>query len=114
VGTNYFVRPEGACSVRCDQWVHLGKSSHGWRFTHQAFRSPDIDGPEAVTWPVVDRESWLRLLDLGEIYDEYGEAQDRTEFLALIDGKQELQGHKAGQYGSFVVGGFDFCDRWFS
>jgi hypothetical protein len=114
MGTNYFVRPADACASRCDQWVHLGKSSFGWRFLHRAYRNPEWEGPNAITWAVADLKSWLKLLDLGEIYDEYGRLWERADFIELIDAKQDAKGHKVGDYGNFVADGCDFSAQEFS
>ncbi|HEV2451629.1 MAG TPA: hypothetical protein VGS62_06865 [Streptosporangiaceae bacterium] len=88
MGTNYYVRPTGACETRCSNWVHLGKSSIGWAFTFRAYPNPDWQGPDAVTWPVTDFASWRRLLDLGLIYDEYGQPQLLEDFLKFIETKR--------------------------
>lgn len=95
MGTNYFVRPADACETRCDNWVHLGKSSAGWAFTFRAYLDAD-SAPPAVTEPVMDAESWMRLLDLGSIYDEYGRIMTDIELLDIIErklgGKNDLCG----------------------
>src|SRR5579872_2142966 len=88
MGTNYYVRPEGACEKQCSGWVHLGLSSIGWAFTFRAYPEPEWDGPGAVTWPVTDFASWLKLLDLGGIYDEYGQMVRREDLLELIRSKR--------------------------
>lgn len=87
MGTNYYVRPKGACPVQCDRWVHLGKSSVGWAFTFRAYPE-GCPRPDAVTWPVTDFESWARLLELGGIYDERGDAIGDYDFLHFIAGKR--------------------------
>lgn len=86
MGTNYYVRPKGACETQCSNWVHLGKSSAGWTFTFRAYPKLE-DAPPAVTWPVVDAESWMRLLDLGDIYDEYGQVVTSVELPDRIERK---------------------------
>jgi hypothetical protein len=91
MSTNYYVRPEDACPVQCDRWVHLGKSSIGWAFTFRAYPDGGSEfgmAPSAVTWPVTDFASWLRLLGLGEIYDEYGQPVARDDLLANIEAKR--------------------------
>jgi hypothetical protein len=67
--------------------VHLGVSSIGWAFTFRAYLDP-LDSPAAVTWLVNDYASWLRLLDLGEIRDEYGQAWTREDLLARVAAKR--------------------------
>lgn len=78
MGTSYYVRPADACPVQCDRWVHLGKSSTGWAFMFRGYRA------EPRVEPVTTFRSWLRLLDLGEIRDEYGTAVSRDELLRII------------------------------
>ena len=91
MGTNYYVRTKPSCGGKCadhchGEDIHLGKSSAGWAFTFRAY--PDAgQAPEAVTWPVVDAESWMRLLDLGNIYDEYGRIMTSVELLDVIESK---------------------------
>jgi hypothetical protein len=91
MGTNYYVRTKPSCGGKCadhchGEDIHLGKSSAGWAFTFRAY--PDAgQAPEAVTWPVMDAESWMRLLDLGNIYDEYGRIMTSVELLFLIEQK---------------------------
>jgi hypothetical protein len=86
---NFYARPAGACETRCDNWVHLGVSNSGWAFIFQAFPDAEIDGPDAVTWPVTDYASWLKLLDLGEIYDEYGHQVSKDELVAHIEARRD-------------------------
>lgn len=88
MGTNYYLRPPGACREHCDRWVHLGKSSAGWAFTFQA-----SDG-------VTDYASWAAQLSQGEIYDEYGRLVPAHALIELIDGKRGGQSdpHGMGWY----------------
>lgn len=130
MGTNYFVRvPECADACKhCGQAerVHLGKSSGGWLFLHRAYRH-EYELPGDVDFPVMDRASWLKLLDLGPIYDEYGTEHDRDGFLAHIDSKQSGIAHNSerarelggpyygiGREHDFQSDGYDFCDAEFS
>lgn len=76
MGTNYYLRPPGTCPEQCDRWVHLGKSSVGWSFTFAA--------SETAT----NYASWLKQLDQGEIYDEYGRLTSREDLLTLIANKR--------------------------
>jgi hypothetical protein len=80
MGTNYYLRPKGACATQCSNWPHLGKSSVGWDFSFRAY--PDADPP------VTGFASWKRQLEQGEVYDEYGRLQDTTEFLAFVESKR--------------------------
>jgi hypothetical protein len=127
MGTNYYVRPPQG-SAHCkhcghDQEIHLGKSSGGWRFLHRAYRDPRI-APGDVEWPVIDRASWMELLDLGPIFDEYGREHDRVHLLALIDSMQVgiahvpyMREHHPSMVRDghdFEADGYDFCDMEFS
>ncbi|MFC5744801.1 hypothetical protein [Actinomadura rugatobispora] len=128
MGTNYYTRAP-ACENACahcsrEQYIHLGKVSAGWRFLHRAYRDHQPDG---IDWPVNDRPSWLRLVSLGPIEDEYGQELSRAEFLARIDSMQggiardsararDLcgPGYDAGLRNDFTSEGYDFCDSDFS
>lgn len=112
MSTNYYLRPVGACETKCSNWVHLGKSSGGWGFSFRAY--PDADSaPGAVTWPVTDFASWLKLLKLGEIYDEYGQPVTDQELLSLIVSKR---GGKNTCYRNDFLDedGNRFCPEYFS
>lgn len=130
MGTNYYVHTR-PCANACDHCaqatrVHLGKSSGGWKFTHRAYLIDDEDGwaPPPVTWPVTNRDSWLKLLDLGDIHDEYGRPWSRDDFLELIEAKQDsklshtVPGPHLGPFGAlsrdFDADGYDFCPQEFS
>ena len=115
MGTNYFVRPQcpDPCAHCAPVDIHLGKSSIGWAFTFRAYSAEGDDTPQSVTWPVQDFASWLKLLDLGQIVDEYGRHGTRDDLLALIEVKR---GGRSSMCGSdfrdadgnrFVIG--DFC-----
>lgn len=130
MGTNYHVIidecPEvcGRCFYRAR--VHLGKSSVGWRFLHRGYREGVPDFPDMK---ITGRESWLRLLDLGRIVDEYGREVGKQELLEFIEAKQ---GHKREgspearaiwqpdefalrwmREHNFTDGEYDFCDAEF-
>jgi hypothetical protein len=126
MGTNYYVRlPE--CIQPCEHCaktglLHIGKSSAGWKFMHRAYREYR---PSGLNFYLNDRISWLRLLDLGPIFDEYGSEIGKKDFLAKIEGKQDgiphnnddLRAREAGYLGyrnDFSSDGYDFCDREFS
>jgi|SRR5579859_2110111 len=112
MGTNYYVRPEGACEKQCSRWVHLGKSSTGWAFTFRAYPNPEWDGPDVVTEPVNDFASWRKLLDLGGIYDEHGRQVPEADLLKLIEdrrgGRNDLNRgeHLDAEGNRFVPGEF--------
>jgi hypothetical protein len=105
-----------ACKDACehcarDQVIHLGQSAGGWRFLHRAYREYQ---PIGVTFPVVDRASWLRLLTLGLIYDEYDEPVTRDDLIDLTEQAQSRRPREPhGEY-NFVADGYDFSDAEFS
>lgn len=79
MSTNYYVRPPGAEG----EGIHLGKRSGGWAFMFRAY--PDTDNrPAGITWDVIDYDSWLRLLDLGPIVNEYGDKVSKQEMVDLV------------------------------
>ena len=95
MGTNYYVNTPPGCGGKCadhchDRRIHLGKSSAGWAFTFRGYPRDDWDAETegVVTWPVTDYTSWLRMLDLGEIRDEYGQPVSRDELVEEIDSKR--------------------------
>lgn len=122
MGTNYYVHTP-ACPNACEhcdasETLHLGKSSMGWRFCHQA----EADWPREQA-----RSRWLERAKRGEIRDEYGETITLDKLLAFIDDKQDQRSHledcpdqpRGWLYDSlrksdFVCEGYDFCDRGFS
>jgi hypothetical protein len=112
MGTNYYVKPEGASSDDQSMWIHLGKSSAGWTFSFRAYPDPD-NAPPAVSWPVTDYASWLEVLDLGTIIDEYGRITHPNELLELIRSKR---GGRDNMYGSDFrdADGNRFCSAEFS
>jgi hypothetical protein len=118
VSTNYYVRPP-QCDAPCRhcgqaQEIHLGLMSAGWRFLHRAYRDPT--GIHDVGWPVVDRASWLRLLDLGDLYNEYGDRKNKEAFLEAIESKQAEKIHRYAypQADAFEANGYEFIDGEFS
>jgi hypothetical protein len=109
VGTNYYVRPldgDGGRGLETDEeGIHLGKSSAGWAFMFRAY-------PNAVP-PVADFASWMTLLDIGEVYDEYGDAVPRADLLAKIEAKRD--GHTCPQRRDFTdADGNVFIPEYFS
>lgn len=126
MGTNYYVTTP-ACANACTHCreqvkVHIGKSSMGWKFLHRAYR--DLHHSDVpLTEEITDRASWLRLITLGPITDEYGRGISKVELLELIAAKQTGIGHgtpRARELGGvpshcdFTADGFDFCDAEFS
>jgi hypothetical protein len=119
MGTNFHVSTGPSCGGLCarhckGETIHLGKSSAGWAFTFRAYPEPSpTDGLEAVTWPVVDFPSWLKLLDLGPIEDEYGRSWTRAEMVTMIEDKRDGVNTFYGP--DFLDGrGHRFCPSEFS
>jgi hypothetical protein len=107
MGTNYFIHCKGP------QDIHLGKSSLGWTFAFRAYLTRDGADPGGAG-TVVDYASWLRLLDLGEIRDEYGRAVTREGLLALIEARRGGRNDLCGSGAFWDQDGNRFCPAWFS
>lgn len=122
MGTNYYVHTP-ACPNACDhcsasEQLHLGKSSVGWKFLHQA----DDDWPRDKAYSL-----WLERAKSGEIRDEYDRPITLDELLAFIERKQDERSHlddypdrprgplyESLRASDFACEGYDFCDRYFS
>lgn len=115
MSTNYYLRLS-ACKDACEhcareQVIHLGQNAGGWRFLHRAYREYQ---PPGVSFPVQDRASWLRLLTLGEIYDEYDRRISRDELVELTESTQGRRPRDAyDQERDFTADGYDFSDAEF-
>jgi hypothetical protein len=113
MGTNYYVRRppcENPCThCQGSEDIHLGKASAGWAFVFQAY---PVGTAADVTWDVSDFGAWLRLLDLGDVFDEYGAQMSRDELIAMIDNRRglhsELHGHDFSDDDGnvFIIGDF--------
>lgn len=91
MGTNYYVKVPPSCGGKCPDHchvseIHLGKSSAGWTFTFRAY--PEARVLEGMPFPVTNFEAWRRLLDLGEVVDEYGVQTDPETLMARIESKR--------------------------
>lgn len=98
MGTNYYLKPKDTTCPHQDHWIHLGKSNVGSSFMFQAYpRGYHFCDTDVPTWPVVDYASWLRLFDLGEIFDEYGHRVNKPYVREMIERKRRqpasLVGH---------------------
>ncbi|MEV4672706.1 hypothetical protein AB0K34_13710 [Actinomadura sp. NPDC049382] len=115
MSTNYYLRMS-ACDRACDhcareQEIHLGQNAGGWRFLHRAYREYQ---PTGVGFSVQDRASWLRLLTLGEVYDEYGARVDRDDLIKLTEDAQIRRPRDQYNEYDFVADGYDFSEGEFS
>lgn len=112
MGTNYYVTPQ--CANPCPHCslgeTHLGKASWGWAFSFRAYCSNAVDG---IDWPVQDWDSWLRMLDLGKITNEYGDTLTKDEMLALVESHRGLENTLYGD-DWLDEHGNRFCPREFS
>ena len=120
MSTNYYVRTEPSCGGKCEQHchgedIHLGKSSAGWAFTFRAYPHPDYSNG-VVTWNVTDYETWLELLSLGTVFDEYGREVSPADLLAEIKSKRDGHHHVPQPVNGVFrdADGNDFIDREFS
>ena len=86
MGTNYYFH-RNTCEhcKRSDEPVHIGKSSGGWTFSFQGFRSED--DPLGV---IKSEADWRRVIaeSDGEIFDEYGARVGVTEFWRMVEAKR--------------------------
>lgn len=115
MSTNYYLRMS-ACKDACvhcarEQEIHLGQNAGGWQFLHRAYRHWQ---PPGVDFPVADRASWLRLLTLGEVYDEYDEHVSRDELVELTEAAQGRRPRDAyDPERDFTADGYDFSEADF-
>lgn len=86
MGTKYYMR-QNSCSQcgRCnsDDELHIGKHSWGWAFSFRGHTEP----------PITTVKDWEATP--GEIYDEYGEHQNREEFFAWAKSTYDNPEHKS-------------------
>lgn len=74
MGTNYYAVAPG------NKHIHLGKSSHGWKFLAKA--EPEWIRDESL-------RIWIeRVITAPRIVDEYSDIISKAEFLAFVFGKQ--------------------------
>lgn len=115
MSTNYYLRMP-ACDRACEhcareQEIHLGQNAGGWRFLHRAYREYQ---PPGIGFPVQDRASWLRLLTLGEIVNEYNERVDRDDLIKLTEEAQTRRPRDRYNEYDFEADGYDFSEGEFS
>jgi hypothetical protein len=100
MGTNYFIHEE-SCSHCGHQpaLVHIGKSSHGWKFL---FHATD----ECVT-----KQDWEHHLVGKQIVDEYNRFVTYAEFFEMVETKQPGIDHKTASFKQW--GSFPPDNRWY-
>lgn len=91
MGTNYYLRTD-ICPhcKRAKESIHIGKSSAGWPFLFRGYREFPPDG---VPVPITSALEWRQVIEIavangGELYNEYGEKQDVSEFWGFVDSKR--------------------------
>ena len=102
MGTNYYIKPD-KCKVcgRSDNYIHLGKSSYGWKF---AF---NLNGARFYK-NVTEMKKWLR----GKrIEDEYGKPITKKAFWNMIAEKQKIVDPE--ETDAIVIDGYKFYDHEF-
>ena len=113
MGTNFYFRKQigHQCEHcgRADKYeeLHVGKSSHGWKFAfdtwHGEFKS---------------FKAWKTLMETnpGKIFDEYGDCISLTDFIEKVESKQGGKGLKeyyAGLTRKFSRGDLGEADKEF-
>jgi hypothetical protein len=99
MGTNYYVHTPG-CPSACEHCsaalqLHLGKSSVGWRFLHQA----------EDDWPREQAHNlWLELIEAKQ------DGRSHTGYSGAPRGFL----YDSMRNADFESSGYDFCDRYFS
>ena len=103
MGTNYYIQMKTTSDERAllhrlkttPERLHLGKSSAGWQFSFQGFKSswdtePLLDGKIVTSF-----DDWMDVLDSGkfDIVDEYGDFKSVEEFKNLVASKREGKNH---------------------
>ena len=99
MGTNYYLNTDYCpCCGKPRKKVHLGKSSHGWKFLFHKSKN------------IRDFKSFCEYIKNGNIEDEYGEEVDKEYLLDLIDAKQEDKDHdNAENIDGYNFISVDFC-----
>jgi hypothetical protein len=67
--------------------LHIGKSSHGWKFSFQGYRNEYCE-PRIVSWA-----DWQRVIcqPHSRILDEYGESETADGFRRMVEEKQNAK-----------------------
>jgi hypothetical protein len=118
MGTNFYVEKNKCeCCNRSDREYHIGKSSHGWCFSFQAY-----------TWnSLTSWKAWKAFLVDQVIVDEYGEKISYDEFVSMVEGYKSpaenkmhhnIEARKVGYFNSEYdwddSDGYPFTTREFS
>lgn len=99
MGTNYYLEKDFCpCCGKAREYVHLGKSSCGWKFLFHK------------TEEVYDYDSFCKFIRNGIIYDEYGSKHSIDYLLNLINNKQN---EKSDRH-CIEIDRYDFLEGEFS
>lgn len=109
MGTNYYLKSQPCESCgQCQNPLHIGKSSVGWRFLFRSYTFP---------LHINCFDDWLLELKNNKklIYNEYNEKIDLYQLLELIESKRNGKSN-ANRNRSFFQDekGYDFCSNEFS
>ena len=81
---------------RNEEWIHLGKKSAGWRFCWNPNTKVRVLKGKTIViqiYPLSQQGIQKILMDpLIDIEDEYGEIQDKSEFLDMAFSKKGISG----------------------
>ena len=112
MGTNYYLRHD-ICN-KCNRYeeLHIGKSSHKWKFLFHSIKKEDLT--------TYDR--WVDFLKIetenegAKIFDEYGAEIELKELLDLITEKQGNKEKNPSKWNDYYldVRGYNFCTIEFS
>lgn len=95
MGTNYYLKTDFCpCCGKARKTLHLGKSSHGWKFLIQ--KQPRV----------FDYLSFCKLIDSGIIEDEYGKQLSKEELMDIICCMQGGKDHEKVE----MIDGYDFLE----
>lgn len=104
MGTNYYAKMN-ICPTckRPDEEVHIGKSSHGWKFMFQ------LNGKyyKNIT-------ELKQFLSDKRIEDEYGGTVTIDDFWKMVEEKQKEKGEGGTDRDLIVIDGYDFYERDFT
>lgn len=100
MGTNYYLKTKKCktCGHK-EEGIHLGKSSHGWKFSFQ------YNGGKYYK-NVKEMKAWLKGK---EIEDEYGGKISHTSFWKMVEEKQK----ENLSHAELGMDGYSFLDTEF-
>ena len=78
MGTNYYLRTNHCHSCNRHDERHIGKLSCGWRFSFRGYRGE-----------IESYQDWLKVLQEGEIFNEYEEKVSLEDFRKTVETKDD-------------------------